>query len=282
MILSPRLLKKGLKAIDTETAELQKSIDDAKLEYASETLSAAKEADLSARLSEVERNISELRNSIEKKTFEIGGYRQTLESQSKIRESVVQKQSRIAELASQCVIFEELKKAFSRDGIPHNIVKSVLPALTVMANDILGQMSAGNMSVQFKTEKLLKSNVAKEVETLEVLIEENGHVLPYRSRSGGEKVKAALSVILTLAKLKNSRSGVQLGMLFIDEPPFLDEDGVQAYCDALEAISSKSSTLKVMAITHDPAMKARFPQSIDIIKDESGSHVRGNYSVKTA
>jgi DNA repair exonuclease SbcCD ATPase subunit len=43
------------------------------------------------------------------------------------------------------------------------------------------------------------------------------------------------------------------------------------YCDALEAISSKSSTLKVMAITHDPAMKARFPQSIDIIRDESGS-----------
>jgi exonuclease SbcC len=28
-----------------------------------------------------------------------------------------------------------------------------------------------------------------------------------------------------------------------------------------------------MAITHDPAMKARFPQSIDVIKTENGSKV---------
>ena len=55
------------------------------------------------------------------------------------------------------------------------------------------------------------------------------------SRSGGERVKAALSVILALAELKSSTAGVQLGFLFIDEPPFLDDKGVQAYCDALEA-----------------------------------------------
>ena len=52
------------------------------------------------------------------------------------------------------------------------------------------------------------------------------------SRSGGERVKAALSVILALAELKCSTAGVQLGFLFIDEPPFLDDKGVQAYCDA--------------------------------------------------
>jgi exonuclease SbcD len=266
-----------IKAIDSEISEINKSINESNLEYGNEILLSAKEANIAKQLADEERSLSSLKSEIEKYTLEIGGYRQTLESQQKVKESISEKQLQIKELASQSVILEELKKAFSRDGIPHNIVKSVLPALTAMANRILGQMSAGDMSVQFKTEKLLKSNAAKEVETLEVLIEENGHVLPYRSRSGGEKVKAALAVILTLAELKNSRSGVQLGMLFIDEPPFLDEDGVQAYCDALEAISRRNKKLKVMAITHDPAMKARFPQSIDIVKDAGGSHVRENY-----
>ncbi len=44
-----------------------------------------------------------------------------------------------------------------------------------------------------------------------------------------------------------------MGFLFIDEPPFLDAAGVQAYCDALEAIQGRYSDLKIMAITHDPA-----------------------------
>ena len=63
-------------------------------------------------------------------------------------------------------------------------------------------------------------------------------------------------------------------MLFIDEPPFLDTDGVQAYCDALVTIQRRYPTLKVMAITHDPTMKARFPQNLDVIKTAEGSKVK--------
>ena len=61
--------------------------------------------------------------------------------------------------------------------------------------------------------------------------------------------------------------------MFIDEPPFLDGPGVQAYCDALEAIQARYSNLKVMAITHDPSMKARFPQSVDVVKTAEGSKI---------
>jgi len=134
-------------------------------------------------------------------------------------------------------------------------------------------MTGGRMGLEFATDKVLKSN-KKEVVTLDILIEEYGKgKLPYLSKSGGEKVKAALSAILALAEIKATRSGVQLGMLFIDEPPFLDGDGMQAYCDALEAIQQRYNTIKIMAITHDPAMKARFPQSLDVIKTERGSKV---------
>lgn len=62
-------------------------------------------------------------------------------------------------------------------------------------------------------------------------------------------------------------------MLFIDEPPFLDGDGIQAYCDALETIQNRYNNIKIMAITHDPTMKARFPQNLDVVKTENGSKV---------
>jgi exonuclease SbcC len=62
-------------------------------------------------------------------------------------------------------------------------------------------------------------------------------------------------------------------MLFIDEPPFLDGDGIQAYCDSLETIQCRYKNIKIMAITHDPTMKARFPQSLDVVKTENGSKV---------
>ena len=163
----------------------------------------------------------------------------------------------------------------SQDGIPHNIIRSIIPVFEATATNILGQMSGGKMSVEFVTEKVLKSNSKKEVTTLDIIINDSDTGrLPYMSRSGGERVKAALSVILALSEIKSSKAGVQLGFLAIDEPPFLDQDGVQAYCMALETIQTRYPDTKVIAISHDETFKARFPQSVTVYKDESGSHVR--------
>jgi exonuclease SbcC len=205
---------------------------------------------------------------------DIGRYTQRLEDIAKKKEEIARITEEIKEFAVCTAIFDTLKAAFSQDGIPHNIIRAILPTLSATANNILGAMTGGKMGIDFVTDKVLKSNSKKEVPTLDIVIEEYGKdTLPYLSKSGGEKVKASLSVILSLAETKSSQAGVQLGMLFIDEPPFLDADGVGAYCDALETIQRRYSSLKVMAITHDPTFKARFPQSIDIIKTENGSRV---------
>ena len=199
----------------------------------------------------------------------------------KSREDAKAKRERAAEMvrqtnakAQEVADLDILKQAFSQDGIPHNIVRSVIPVLEATATNILGQMSGGKMAVEFVMEKTLKSNSKKEVTALDVIINDvNTGRLPYMSRSGGERVKSALAVILALAEIKSMKAGVQVGFLFIDEPPFLDANGVSAYCDALEAIQKRYSDLKVMAITHDPEMKSRFPQSVDIVKTDEGSKV---------
>ena len=204
----------------------------------------------------------------------IGGMEQKISEIKRMQQSIAAIQEEITEMAEDAADYDTLKLSFSRDGIPHQIIRTVLPKLSTTANNILGQMTGGQLGVDFVTEKTQKSNNKKEVVTLDIFIEEYGKSsLPYLSKSGGEKVKSSLSVILALAEIKASTAGVQFGMLFIDEPPFLDADGIQAYCDALETIRERYGNIKIMAITHDPTMKSRFPQNLDVIKTEKGSKV---------
>jgi len=170
--------------------------------------------------------------------------------------------------------YEALKMAFSQDGVPHQIIRNIVPHITNTANNILGSMTGGTMGVEFVMEKTVKGKDGGERATLDILIDEFGKTkLPYAAKSGGEKVKSSLAVILALSEIKASAAGIQLGMLFIDEPPFLDEDGTQAYVDALEAIRKRYPDVKIMAITHDEAMKARFTQSVTVVKTAEGSVV---------
>lgn len=260
-------LDEEIKALETEIAEL-------KAEHAHETETAEGAAELEKVVIDAENVINYLQSEIKIASMKLGALRKKEEDAAADRETVKELNKQTESLGALAAIDEDLKKAFSQDGIPHNVIRSIIPIFESTATAILGQMSGGRMSVEFVTEKLLKSNNKKEVTTLDIIINDaiTGR-LPYMSRSGGERVKSALSVILALSEIKSTKAGVQLGFLFVDEPPFLDGQGVQSYCDALEAIQSRYASLKIMAITHDPTMKSRFPQSIDVVKTADGSKI---------
>lgn len=257
-----------------EIEGIEAEITEAREELAVEQAKTAGKDELQAQVEAAEQTIKTLREHAQTAAQQLGGLKNTEAEVEKKLSEAAELQKRMNELGGKAAGYEELKRAFSQDGIPHNIIRSIIPIFEATATNILGQMSGGKMSVEFVTEKTLKSNSKKEVTTLDIIINDSDTGrLPYMSRSGGERVKAALSVILALSEIKSSKAGIQLGFLFIDEPPFLDAPGVQAYCDALEAIQRRYSDLKVMAITHDPAMKSRFPQSVDVVKTPEGSKV---------
>ena len=225
------------------------------------------------RLSELERKKSDLEEKTTSMQVRKGVLLQRIEDTKKIREEISQLKSDITHDADASAKYEVLKQAFSQDGVPHQIVRNIIPHITDTANNILGQMTGGTMGVEFVMERTVKGKDGDKA-TLDVLIDEYGKTtLPYASKSGGEKVKASLAVILALSEIKATAAGIQLGMLFIDEPPFLDDDGAQAYVDSLETIRHRYPDVKIMAITHDDAMKARFSQSITVIKTDDGSKV---------
>jgi exonuclease SbcD len=185
------------------------------------------------------------------------------------------KQDGVKLLADKANRLQVLANAFSQDGIPHQIVRDIVPDLEESANEILSRMTGGRMSLEFRTEKTLKSNKDKEIPVLDVMITDidNGE-LPYLSRSGGQKTRCSLSVIFALAILKASRMGLQLGMLFIDEPAGLDEEGIDGYCTALETIHTLYPDMRIVAISHDERMKVRFAQHLFVEVTENGSKVR--------
>ena len=276
------VIKERMSNAKQRLAELKQQAKEQELELSEKRGELEGESQKSAGLDEKQEEVGRLDAELETADAEIksiqmniGALKEKLEQIGKLKKEISALQEQELEASKEAADYAILKAAFSQDGIPHQIIRAVVPKLADTANTILMQMTGGKMGVEFKTEKVLKSNSKKEVVALDVFIEENGRpALPYLSKSGGEKVKASLSVILALAEIKSSSAGIQLGMLFIDEAPFLDGEGVQAYVDALETIQRRYAGIKVMAITHDPTFKARFPQSITVSKDEYGSHVR--------
>lgn len=226
-----------------------------------------------SKVSDLEERMETEKKKLQDLQVQKGSLIQKAEDVKSMKEEIFELKKDIEACALITTRYDVLKQAFSQDGVPHQIIRNIIPHITDTANNILGQMTGGTMGVDFVMERTVKGKDGDKA-TLDVLIEEYGKTtLPYASKSGGEKVKASLAVILALSEIKATAAGIQLGMLFIDEPPFLDDDGTQAYVDSLEAIRKRYPDIKVMAITHDDAMKARFNQSVTVIKTEEGSKV---------
>ena len=258
--------------LSAEATEIAAEIAEKQAEADKEALAMGGMEELAGIVAGMNAEVDAINALVREKQMKIGALQQKSDQISKLKKEIADLQEKQTEYAKETADYDALKVAFSQSGVPHQIIRSIIPQLTATSNSILGQMTGGKMGVEFRLERILKNG--KEKVSLDIFIEEYGKsVLPYLSKSGGEKVKSSLSVILALAEIKSSSAGVQLGMLFIDEPPFLDGDGIQAYCDALETIQGRYRNIKIMAITHDPTMKARFPQNLDVVKTERGSKV---------
>ncbi|MBS6355974.1 SMC family ATPase, partial [Oscillibacter sp.] len=211
------------------------------------------------------------RRSLTEFATQRGVIKAKLDAISEAETQVVQLRREVENAAATLNDYTVLTQAFGLDGIQYMIIRGVVPEIMRRSNDILAAMTGGRMAVDIRTEREQKSTKTV-VNSLEVWINTiTGGNRPYQSHSGGEKVKIALAVTLGLADVKARRAGVQLGMLFIDEPPFLDADGTEAYADALANMATRNPNMRILAISHDPTMKARFSQNIIVTGGEDGS-----------
>ena len=115
----------------------------------------------------------------------------------------------------QAWIYQQLDKAFGKDGIQALIIENAVPQIAEEANAILARLTDNRIQVAFESLRDLKKGGTRE--TLDVKIADEVGERSYHLYSGGEAFRTNFALRIALSKVLAMRSGTRLHTLFIDE-----------------------------------------------------------------
>ncbi len=167
-------------------------------------------------------------------------------------------------------LYEELKKAFGKNGVPLMIIETAIPELETAANELLGRMTDGRMTLRLMTQREKVSGGA--ADALDIEIADELGTRPYEMYSGGEAFRINFALRIALSKMLARRAGAHLRTLFIDEGfGTQDDDGRNKLVEAINTIQGDFDM--ILVITHIDELRDAFPVHIVIEKTGSGSMI---------
>jgi len=167
-------------------------------------------------------------------------------------------------------IYEELRLAFGKKGVPAMIIEAAIPEIEDEANALLTKITSGRMHVRFDTQR--ETVKGDTVETLEIKIADELGTRPYENYSGGEQFRVNFAIRIALSKLLARRAGAQLQTLVIDEGfGALDSTGRDKLVEAINAVQDDFQ--RILVITHLDELKDAFPVRIEVTKTANGSQI---------
>ena len=163
----------------------------------------------------------------------------------------------------QAWIYQQLDKAFGKDGIQALIIENAVPQIADEANAILARLTDNRIQIAFESLRDLKKGGTRE--TLDVKIADEIGERSYHLYSGGEAFRTNFALRIALSKVLAMRSGTRLHTLFIDEGfGTQDEQGLEQLIEAIQKISEDFK--KVLIVTHLDQLKEAFPVQIEVAK----------------
>jgi exonuclease SbcC len=170
-------------------------------------------------------------------------------------------------------LLKQLEEAFGKNGVPALLIEQALPQIELKANEILGRLSGGAMSIQFITQREYKDKKRTDLkETLDIQIQDRAGVRDYEMFSGGESFRINFAVRLALSHVLAQRAGARLQTLVIDEGfGSQDELGRQRLVEAITLV--KDDYQKILVITHIDQLKGTFTTQLAVEKTPTGSAV---------
>lgn len=167
-------------------------------------------------------------------------------------------------------IYEELRLAFGKNGIPALMIETAIPELEASANTLLGRMTAGRMALNFSTQREKKTGGM--AETLDIHIADELGTRDYEMYSGGEAFRINFAIRVALSQLLARRAGAHLRTMFLDEGfGTQDADGRDRLVEAITAIQDDFDL--ILVITHIDELRDHFPVHIVVDKLPGGSRV---------
>ena len=204
----------------------------------------------------------------------LGGLKQELNQIEKQEEELKNLEKIQIQTQREAQNFQDLALAFGKKGIQAMIIEQSLTIIEAGANDLLGKITDGRMSLKFITQKAKKAPAGEEdlIETLEIKIADEIGQRDYEMFSGGEAFRINFAIRIALSKLLASRSGTHLRFLAIDEGfGMLDVAGRDDLVAAINSIAPDFE--KILVITHFQELKDLFPTKIEVTKNEQGSQI---------
>lgn len=175
-----------------------------------------------------------------------------------------------ARLQQEKAIYEELRLAFGKKGVPAMIIEAAIPEIEKTSNELLSRMTNGRMHVRFDTQR--ETVKGETVETLDIKISDELGTRDYHMYSGGESFRVNFAIRVALSQLLARRAGAQLQTLIIDEGfGALDATGRDQLVEAINAVQKDFA--RIIVITHLDELKDAFPARIDVTKLPGGSRL---------
>ena len=220
---------------------------------------------------QLEQVLARRRHSLDDLLSQLGAKRQQLQQLDGTERALETCDRTLARARRQVTIYRELAIAYGRNGIPALIIETVLPKLEAEANQLLARLSQNQLQLQFITQRANR-NRTRTIDTLDILIADPRGTRPYETYSGGEAFRINFAIRLALSRLLAQRSGANLQTLLIDEG-FGSQDvaGRDRLVAAINAVAPDFAC--ILAITHIPSLRDRFPSRIQVHRTASGSQL---------
>ncbi|MBP0019984.1 MAG: exonuclease subunit SbcC [Cyanobacteria bacterium SBLK] len=233
--------------------------------------------DYRAEIQECDRIVQKRRRELDELLAKQGRLQQQLTHLQEAKTQHQKTKQQLKEVNRQYRIYQELSKAFSKNGIQALMIENILPQLEAQTNQILARLTGNQLHVQFVTQKAKKSASSRKktnntIDTLEIVIADARGTRPYETYSGGEAFRINFSIRLALAKMLAQRSGASLQLLIIDEGfGTQDAEGCDRLISAINAIAPDFAC--ILTVTHMPQFKEAFQHRIEVRKTARGSQL---------
>ncbi|MBW4575176.1 MAG: SMC family ATPase [Aphanothece sp. CMT-3BRIN-NPC111] len=238
--------------------------------------------DLIREIQALEQQIQRQRQQLDEHLATLGRLQQQSSQLEIMQTQLLRQQQQLQDTKRQYRVYEELGKAFGKNGIQALMIENVLPQLEAETNQILSRLSGNQLHVQFVTQKAGKGSRsrtskatiknAKLIDTLDILIADARGTRPYETYSGGEAFRINFAIRLALARMLAQRSGTAMQMLIVDEGfGTQDAEGCDRLVAAINAIAPDFAC--ILTVTHMPQFKEAFQTRIEVRKTPNGSQL---------
>lgn len=189
---------------------------------------------------------------------------------AKTKALIKEKRAEMVSKGESAAIADFWTKGFSGQGLSSLMLDATMPFITERANHYLETLSDGDITVNFSTQRELKSAKGEYRDAIDITWNIEG--VEGKAPSGGQQRKIEIATDLALMDLAESYETKRLSFFWADEVfDGLDAEGSNRVLYLLQELRSRKGS--VFVVSHSGAMSEIFEKQICVVKEGRCSRI---------